>query len=178
MTLIVNMIGGPGTGKSTTAAATFAQLKYEGVNAELVTEYAKDIVWGRLHPVLEDQLYIFAKQHRRIHRLIGQVDVIVTDCPLFLSVYYGEKMSSTFKQLVLETFNEYENWNFFLNRVKEYNPKGRTQTEEHAKEIDQILYNLLMEYDIDFDIVTADKGAPSQIASAVRRHLAQVGSVQ
>jgi len=37
MTLVVNLYGGPGTGKSTTAAATFAELKMAGINCELVS---------------------------------------------------------------------------------------------------------------------------------------------
>lgn len=45
MTLYVNLYGGPGTGKSTGASYIFSKLKLAGVEAELVTEYAKDLVW-------------------------------------------------------------------------------------------------------------------------------------
>lgn len=41
-TLVVNLFGGPGSGKSTGAAYVFARLKMLGYNAELVTEFAKD----------------------------------------------------------------------------------------------------------------------------------------
>lgn len=44
-TLVVNLFGEPGAGKSTGAAYVFAMLKMAGVDAELVTEYAKDKVW-------------------------------------------------------------------------------------------------------------------------------------
>ncbi len=40
-TIAINFYGGPGTGKSSMAAAIFSNLKNEGINAELVTEYAK-----------------------------------------------------------------------------------------------------------------------------------------
>lgn len=43
--LIVNLFGAPGAGKSTLAAYVFAKLKMAGVNAELVTEFAKDKTW-------------------------------------------------------------------------------------------------------------------------------------
>lgn len=43
--LIINLFGAPGAGKSTGAAYVFSQLKAAGVNAELVTEFAKDKVW-------------------------------------------------------------------------------------------------------------------------------------
>ena len=45
--LIINLFGAPGAGKSTGAAYVFSQLKAAGVNAELVTEFAKDKVWER-----------------------------------------------------------------------------------------------------------------------------------
>lgn len=167
MTLVVNLLGGPGTGKSTTAAGTFAELKLAGVNAELVTEYAKDIVWGRLTVVLEDQLYVFAKQHRRIHRLQGQVDVIVTDCPLFLSAYYGSAESEAFKTLVLEKFYAYENLNVFLQRTKPYNPAGRLQSEEKANDIDRVLRDMLDEEEIDYVAVPADRNAAHKVSRIV-----------
>jgi len=43
--LVVNLFGAPGAGKSTGAAYIFSQLKMAGINAELVTEFAKDKVW-------------------------------------------------------------------------------------------------------------------------------------
>lgn len=43
--LIVNLFGVPGAGKSTGAAYIFSRLKMLGINAELVTEFAKDKVW-------------------------------------------------------------------------------------------------------------------------------------
>lgn len=43
MTIYVNLYGGPGSGKSTTAAGVVSQLKLLSINAELVTEYAKDL---------------------------------------------------------------------------------------------------------------------------------------
>ena len=40
--IVINLCGSPGAGKSTGAAYVFSQLKMAGVNAELVTEFAKD----------------------------------------------------------------------------------------------------------------------------------------
>ena len=87
--LIVNLYGAPGAGKSTGAAYIFSRLKMAGVNAELVTEFAKDKVWEESKAVFENQAYIFGKQYFRISRLEGKVDAIVTDSPLILSCYYG-----------------------------------------------------------------------------------------
>lgn len=171
MTLVVNLLGGPGTGKSTTAAGTFAELKQAGVNAELVTEYAKDLVWGHSTHTLGNQIYIFGKQYHRLWRLVGQVDVIVTDCPLFLSMYYGEHMSPAFKALVLETFNSFDNHNVFLARLKAYNPKGRVQSEEKARSIDDELHQLLIDNEIPFDYEDANRTAAGKIAKEVIKTL-------
>lgn len=54
--LIINLIGGPGSGKSTTAAGLFYKLKKLGYNCEMSLEFAKD-------KVMDDQIYIFGKQY-------------------------------------------------------------------------------------------------------------------
>jgi len=167
MTLIVNLYGGPGTGKSTTAAATFAELKFQGVNCELVTEYAKDLVWGRTTVTLDNQLYLLGKQYHRLWRMLDQVDVVVTDSPLLLFTYYGRKQSETFRQLVLETYQSMDNYNIFLKRVKEYNPAGRVQTEDEAREIDFVLADMLSQLDPGFDVVSANMSAAGIIAGRV-----------
>ena len=64
--LIVNFYAGPGAGKSTMVAHTFAELKWRGINCELVTEYAKDKVWEKSFETLENQFYVSAKQYHRL----------------------------------------------------------------------------------------------------------------
>ena len=58
MTILCNIYGGPGSGKSTSAAGVFSLLKTHGVNAELVTEFAKDLVWEGRDVTLDNQPYI------------------------------------------------------------------------------------------------------------------------
>lgn len=43
--LVVNLYGAPCAGKSTAAAYIFSRLKMAGVNCELITEFAKDMVY-------------------------------------------------------------------------------------------------------------------------------------
>ena len=40
-TLVINLFGGPGVGKSTLCASVFAKLKIMGIDCEMATEYAK-----------------------------------------------------------------------------------------------------------------------------------------
>ena len=44
-TKVINLFGNPGSGKSTVAAYLFSELKSRGLEVELVTETAKDLVW-------------------------------------------------------------------------------------------------------------------------------------
>ena len=52
---IVNLFGGPGTGKSICAAQIFVDLKFKNKNVELITEYTKDATWEkRSHELIHD----------------------------------------------------------------------------------------------------------------------------
>lgn len=144
-TRVINVFGGPGAGKSTTAAGLFYKMKQKGLNVELVTEYAKDMTWeGRMN-VLSDQLYILAKQHRKVSRLEGKVDWVVTDAPFILGLIYAEKdYLKTFEPLVLELWESYENHCFMLDRGDlEYQSVGRNQDSSGAIELDDKLHRLL-----------------------------------
>jgi hypothetical protein len=157
--IVVNLFAGSGCGKSTGAAYIFSQLKMAGVNCELVTEYAKDKTWEKATKIFDNQAYIFGKQYYRISRLEGEVDLIITDSPLLLSIVYNtnETLGMDFNEVVHKVFKSYKNINFFLNRVKPYNPKGRWQNESEAKEIDTLVKQMLLDYDIDFTVIDGSK---------------------
>ena len=150
--IVVNLFGGPGSGKSTGAAYIFAMLKMQGVNAELVTEFAKDKTWESNSTALSNQAYIFGKQYYRMSRCADQVDVVITDSPLLLSAIYNNNpiLGDAFNQTVLDVFNSYDNMNYVLNRVKPYNPIGRNQTEEESDEITKKIISMLNDNNITF----------------------------
>lgn len=158
MTLVVNFYGGPGSGKSTLAAGVFYELKQKGINCELAREYAKDIVWRGTEVILEDQIYVFAKQRRRIKDLEHKVDIIVTDSPILMSLIYGEKESHWFKELVKHENQKHNNLNMFVQRDPDrpYNPSGRYQTEEQAMLLDLQMANMLSENDQPYKKVIAN----------------------
>ena len=140
--LVVNLFAGPGAGKSTGAAFLFAFLKLFKVNVELVTEFAKELAWeGDKEFMSRNQLYITGQQVRRMIRLVGKVDVIITDSPIEMAAFYTEE--PTLKQLCKEEGAKFSNrLDFFIERTKEYNPSGRNQTFEEAKEIDRRIREL------------------------------------
>jgi hypothetical protein len=86
-TLHLHLYGEPGAGKSTLAAALYAHLKVWGVNAELVQEYAKELVWaGTLAQTPQPLIHL--EQLRRESLRHGRVDVVVSDSPPLLGAAY------------------------------------------------------------------------------------------
>jgi len=167
LTKIVNFYGGPGTGKSIAAVDTFSLMKKRGFSAELVTEYAKDMVWSDRTAMFEYQEYIFAKQRHRIERLKGKVDYVITDSPINLGHFYMPE-GSPYEQLgafIDSCFDTYDNLNIFLMRPHDrpYEQYGRYQTEEEAEEIDKNILNFLTNKEIPFTLIMADDGVPENV---------------
>ena len=172
-TIVCSLFGQPSAGKSTLAAITFAKLKMMGVNCELVTEFAKDKVWEKNNAALSNQIYIFAKQFYRIARCAGQVDVIITDSPLFLSPFYNKdpEIDEPLKQLCYIISNRYDNLNYFVKRVKKYNPIGRLQTEAEADQYGIRIKEMMKAYNLPFVEVNGDLMSADIIVQHVIEHL-------
>lgn len=167
-TLIVNIFGGPGVGKSQTAAGVFSLLKLHSVDCELVTEFAKDLVWEERHKTFEDQRFIFGEQYNRLWRVVGKVDVIVTDGPLMLNIIYKPVYyKNNFCNDVIDAVNEFENLNIILKRVKKFNPNGRIQNEEESKKIDDYVRQLLDEYKMNWLEFTGDEEGINKTTSEI-----------
>ena len=163
-TIIVNLYGGPGTGKSTYASLLFSHLKMMGVDCELVREYAKDLVWEGRTVEFHDQLSIIGKQIKRVNQCWGKVDVIVTDSPVLLSAYYNTlEPKEEFEKVCIERSQMYNSLNIFLVRKKPYNPNGRFQNEAEAKTIDVELKAMLDKYGIKYETVDAIGAATNQM---------------
>jgi nicotinamide riboside kinase len=169
---VVNFFGGPGCGKSTTAAGLFSYLKMAGVNVELVTEVAKDLTWDGSMKVLAFQNLVFAQQAWRFHRVSEHVDVVVTDSPILLSSIYGTDMPECFHQMVRFEHQKHQSINFLLQRSKPYSTVGRNQTEAEAREIDQRVAELIWQVGGDpVKLITGDGSAPYIAFAEVMRHL-------
>jgi len=149
---VINLFAGPGAGKSTLRSGLFYQMKILGINCEDVTEFAKDVTWEGHFNLLSDQLFLLAQQNRKLERLRDKVDWVITDSPLLFGLHYAkpEYLPNSFKNLVLDIWNSYENYNIFINRNHSYSNIGRNQNEEEALLIDTQLKTLLNENDIKF----------------------------
>ncbi len=160
-TTIINLYGGPGTGKSTSAAFLYYVLKAQGLNAELVREYVKDWAWEKRHISAYDQLYFLGKQVRRESMLYKKVDYIVTDSPVLMGTYYAQlfcpqSVSEGVRASTLAFYRQaaedgHRHVHIFLNRTKEYVAAGRYQSEDEAKDVDAGVRRMLT--DLKFPVL-------------------------
>ena len=145
MVKLINIYGAPGAGKSTSASGLFFELKKKGYKVELAYEWIKFKVYEGTPYPFQDQIYAFAKQNKQIAQLKNHVDYIITDSPLLMSLHYGKNLPKSFQQLVLDCYNNYENYNFLVKRNHAYQDCGRLQSEQESdamqKEIEDVLKN-------------------------------------
>lgn len=175
-TLVVNFFGGQGCGKSSMASSVFSALKWQGIDCEICTEFAKELVWEARHDTFKDELYIFAKQNHRLFRCNGKVKVILTDRPLVMSIVYNDVYGSdankdwneAYNKLVLETFNNYNNLNILLKRIKPFNPNGRNETEEKALEFDEKFKKSLFDCGISHYELDGDESSVAYIVDIIK----------
>jgi hypothetical protein len=168
---VINLFGEPSVGKSTTAAGLFFLMKQQHYNVELITEYAKQCVWEERKLTLEDQLYITAKQNHQLERLRGKVTHVITDSPLLLGILYSRASNRypSFHTLIQEVYDSYDNVNVFLKRTKPYQPIGRIQTEEQAKEVRAMLEGILDSMAVPYVEMDGNLEAPQKILDLIRQ---------
>lgn len=168
-TIIINLFGAPEAGKSSGATYIFSKLKFAGVDAEYVSEFAKDKVWENNFEPLEHQMYVLGKQYYRLVRTVGKVDVVITDSPFFNSVIYNrdDGIEPEFSQLCKKANQKFEAINYVIKRVKKYNPNGRMQTEEESDAMHTTIINLLDEFRIDYEIVDGTQAEYDKIVEEI-----------
>jgi hypothetical protein len=128
---VINLIGASNTGKSTATYGLLYAMKKLGLNVEYASEYAKDMVYEKRGNILQDQLYILAKQNRKLSRLaVMGVEYAVTDtCLLLGNVYSPDDALPELKAVITAYFNQYDNTTFYLppNEDFTFDARGRVQ---------------------------------------------------
>lgn len=159
-TTVINILGGAGIGKSTTAAGLFTLLKMHDVECELISEFAKDLVWEERYKILfENQEYIFGEQYRRLWIVKDKVEYAIMECPLILGITYGnyyKSITKSYADSIAEIVNRFNNINIVLERNTKYNPKGRAHTEDEAKAIDTLIIKTLEQYNMPYTKIKGD----------------------
>ncbi len=176
--LNVNLFGGPGTGKSTTAAGIFYSLKSAGEKIEYIQEYAKELTFGKDFTKLSDQLLILGEQHHRLHRLKGQVNYIVHDSPFIMGLTYLQQdphlPRDMYYEMVVTMFKSYDNLNIFLQRDIEahgYQEYGRNQTLREAEYKDMEIKQMLDLNKIPYITIVVGPNTVEEIITCLKRQL-------
>lgn len=151
--IVVNLFGAPGAGKSTAMAYIFASLKMRGISCEIAPEFAKELFYEENFTAFENQVFIFGNQFYRIARLMDKVDVVITDAPAFVSVYYNnlECGKEEFNKFVAKASTGFNNRNYYLKRVVEYDTNGRHQSQEQAGEVGETILQLFDKYGVEYE---------------------------
>lgn len=143
MTVLINLLGSPSAGKSTTAGKLFAYLKDLQLNAEFVSEYVKSWAWDKRTITPYDQFYFFGKEAHNQSHLFNKVDFIISDAPVLITAFYHlyYNHNNSLREICKDFYDMAERvdhvkvLNFLLPRKKKYNSAGRYQTEEQSDEI-------------------------------------------
>lgn len=163
-TIVINAFAGPGAGKTTSCLEVAEKLKKQGFVTEYVQEYAKELVYDNnlimLDGHYEHQFDILKEQVKRINRLYGKVDFILTDSPVLLNNTYLNEDKSTndyvaYCENVKKIYTLYDNFNYFVERDKSaFEEEGRIHNLEQSIVIDDELKNTLHNNQIDFATYT------------------------
>lgn len=173
-TLLLNAFGGPGAGKSTASLSIAGELKKLGYLAEYVPEYSKELVWEENWELLDGsaqhQLAILEEQMRRVDRLEGKVDFIITDAPILLNQIYNNELTPQYKKMLEILHGQYETYNFVVQRnPSEFEMEGRIHNLEQSRQKDQEILDMLDECGIAYDIY-GHASVHKVISDAIKAH--------
>ena len=171
----IQLFGGPGTGKSTTAAGLFYKMKSNDMQVEYIQEFAKELTFSRDYTRLSDQLLILGEQHHRMRRLENQVEFLIHDSPFIMGLTYLDNdphlPKDKYIDLIAGMYNTYNNINIFIerNETHSYQEYGRSQSFEEAIKKEEEIKNMLDEQGIKYITLDMGPNLVGEIYSVVKR---------
>lgn len=165
-TIVINLFGGPGCGKSTTAASLFSLMKKERKSVEIVPEYCKQWAWANRERTEWDNILVLGKQCSYESLLYGKVNFIIAESPILLSGVYQSFYSAGERRYVekaAEAFVEHaeskgiKHFNFYLKREVPYDEGGRWENAREAELIDEYILDYLTNYAGHPPIIISEK---------------------
>lgn len=156
-TIIINLVSGPGAGKTTLAAFLFYKLKTLGRVVEYIPEVAKMLVWKGEFSLLNNQHWVSQEQFKLFSALKGKVDIIITDGSLLHGLYYNRFNQDNLSNIdktetdILKWYSQFNNIVIFVDRGDiAYEACGRYQSEKEARQVDAVLQHLLDKHKIAY----------------------------
>lgn len=172
-TLVINLIGGPCSGKSTIAAELFARLKKMGIHCELVSEYIKDRIYEENQTMPKNQIAIFGMEHYNISNKLGKVDVIVHDGSFINNIIYKTEENKYFDDLIISEYKRFWNLDFFIKRGNiEFETYGRIHNLKQSKELDKTIKETYDNYELSY-IEVESRDAVDKIIPIVLKEINQ-----
>ena len=172
-TLVINLIGGPCSGKSTIAAELFARLKKMGIKSELVPEYIKDRIYEENQTMPKNQIAIFGMEHYNISNKLGKVDVIVHDGSFINNIIYKTEENKYFDDLIISEYKRFWNLDFFIKRGNiEFETYGRIHNLKQSKELDKTIKETYDSYELSY-IEVESRDAVDKIIPIVLKEINQ-----
>lgn len=156
--VVLNLVGAPSVGKSTTAAKLFGELKALNLNVEYSPEVVKTWCYEGKQVNKYDQYYLFGCECHNQSRLFNSVDIIISDSSPILAAFYNYYYNNGDNSLAPACEEFYRKvtedgikvLNFFLPRKKQYVTKGRYQTEQEANKVAEDLKTWLKKEGYDY----------------------------
>ena len=153
--IVINISGGPGVGKSILASDVFSALKRMSISCELSSEYIKRKLREDARKVIQNQIYIFAKQQFQLFGMKDNVRVIITDSPIFLSAVYDDSRCEFLKGLIMKEYGNYKNLTYYIERDDNvpYEQEGRFQDHAGAKLVDTKVKDFMDDNNIEYKTI-------------------------
>lgn len=161
---VVNVIGGPGVGKSTIYSFIYAKMKMQGHSIEQVQEVAKKLVWAEKFEELDNQYHVSMQQHAELSSVYEKVKYVITDGSLIHGLYYNRNNPTNVcdkditEQKIIKLYRGFNNINIVLTRgTFPYEQAGRIQDSAEAQHVDRELLNILEKFNIPYQTFSSDE---------------------
>lgn len=185
MSVLINILGSPCSGKSTLAAKLFSKLKEMGVDVEYTQEYVKQFTYEKRNINKYTQYFIFGTECLNQSRLFNSVAITISDSAVSMTGFYNNLYNNGDNSLSEACRAFYRKatedgvlvLNFFLPMRKKYNPKGRFQTEEQAKQIDQDMRNWLNSEGYEYEVLDCPDSKRIAKIIEILKEVADIGEV-
>ncbi|MBR3425322.1 MAG: toprim domain-containing protein, partial [Neisseriaceae bacterium] len=145
--LLINVYGSPATGKSYTAEHLAAVLRDAGIECELVTEYATELIHQGRTDELKDQVFVTGEQLRREQAALNHANIVITDSPTALGIIYAPEHQKAALHDIAAQSDKIPHINIFLRHDYEslatFSMNGRIHDKEQSLAIQEQLIELL-----------------------------------
>lgn len=150
----IQLIGGPGVGKTLTAHRLFADLKMGQYKIEFVNEYVKKWAYNKMEIQKYDQIKFFAEQVQSEYLLLKSgMQHILTECPMILcgmytEYYFSYKLAAHFYRMSEEFDEEFSVVTLLIERDESlpYQDFGRYQNESESDKLSTFIKEKTLEY--------------------------------